>query len=221
MEDLERRAASSSAPPEQSHSELADSSAPADDSDQSQRSSKRCRSESSDCGQLDCRLSPELIPDHPLFDATYNRSLSTTPRPTFSYTYPPYDLNSSLVYSQSSYQDMPAYNTGCATNYAYQPTSSNSMPTMLPTPTLERENMLSDEDFLSPFSMTYASMAGINVFARHGNLDYNAQVNSTAFLDPSMMYSSQQSPNSNGYKMFLEAPVSVSQTLFRDSLPKT
>jgi len=59
-----------------------------------------------------------------------------------------------------------------------------TLPPMLPSNGFKRESVFGDDDLLSPFGMTYASMAGIEVPTTQAYSDASAHVNPTDFFYP-------------------------------------
>lgn len=191
---MERRAGSSSASPEQSHSELA--TPPPRDSNQKSQGMTRQTSKSSTSHDLQTG-SPEILPldDHSsLYDTPAVRHLSMNSAPSFTFsTYPP--TTSYLHFEQQLQQS--AYD-GSSTYYSAYPypadhlasTLPPTLPSMLPSTYAKQEALFGDEDLLSPFSMNYASLAGLEMPSHQAYSGANSHVNPTAFLSRS--YSSPQ-----------------------------
>ncbi|KAJ9654335.1 hypothetical protein H2201_009020 [Coniosporium apollinis] len=160
LEDLERRAASSSASPEQRPAELDRSPSQPHDArelsaeapetpDQGRRTPERCYSQY--CGVND---------DRSTFAPQYSRQMSLSP-PLFSYatypaanatTYPPFPYRStyqSLPVTTPEYSPYPSYLPVVSSDY------SADFPAM--TPALKPGKYVGEE--MSPFSMSYANMA--------------------------------------------------------------
>ncbi|RMZ87865.1 hypothetical protein DV736_g4904, partial [Chaetothyriales sp. CBS 134916] len=184
LEDLERRAGSSSASPEQQHSELTTSS---NNSKPRQTSTQASRSiESQEVQQL----SPELLAldDRTLFDSS--RSLSSPSRTGFIYsTYPPTLTHLQHEYQQTSYQsDQQDYFYAYQHPIDYSQSLPPTLPTMLPsTYAGKQESLLGDEDIMNPFSMNYASLAGFEVPTNqsYDGPGSHSHVNPTNFLSRS------------------------------------
>src|SRR5271154_5620694 len=86
LEDLERRAASSSASPEQSHQELA--SNVSDEGERRQTPPQSRRSSKNRAQRIERRASPEPLSNDDrasLFSQQITRQLSASPPPSFSY----------------------------------------------------------------------------------------------------------------------------------------
>jgi hypothetical protein len=193
LEDLERRAGSSSASPEQQHSELASTS-----SKDSRHSQSMVRSSSKHSVSQDSHhLSPEILPldEHSsLFDSS--RPLPVSSPPALSYAaYPP-----TTSYLDNEYHHSPSYHTAHQ-NYYYEyqyPTDYSSslpptLPTMLPSNyATKQEPILGEDDLMNPFSMNYASLAGLDVPASqtYGSPGSHSHVNPTNFF-----FRSQSSPH--------------------------
>lgn len=185
LEDLERRAGSSSASPEQAHSELA-TSTPVKESKQPQ-SMARQTSRSSNSQEAQ-RASPEILPldDHSsMFDTPRARHLSMNSPPTFAFSsYPP--TTSYLQYEhqqQSIYDSTPSYYPSY--QYPVEVTSSSlppTLPAMLPSAYGKQDQLFADDDVLNPFSMNYASLAGLEMPSNHAYTGANSHVNPTAFF---------------------------------------
>ncbi|KAL6244974.1 hypothetical protein RBB50_007749 [Rhinocladiella similis] len=167
LEDLERRAGSSSASPEQSHSELATASPPKDSKQSQTMARQTSRSSTSHETQ---RASPEIVAldDHStLFDTPASRQLSVTSPPAFTFsTYPP--TTAYLQYEQQ--QQQPLYDPPASfySNYQYNLDVSSSglpptLPSMLSSSYVKQEQLFGDDDLLSPFSLNYASLAGLEM----------------------------------------------------------
>ncbi|KIW22056.1 uncharacterized protein PV07_12548 [Cladophialophora immunda] len=160
LEDLERRAGSSSASPEQQHSELA--TTPAKETSQKQTQSMARQPSRSKHRQ---RFLP--LDDHSsLFDAPAGRRLSIHSQPAFTFSsYPP-----TTAYLHYEHQQHPAYDntTSHYSSYRYpvEVTSSSlppTLPTMVSSAYGKQDRLFGDDDMLSPFSMNYASLAGLQM----------------------------------------------------------
>lgn len=189
LEDLERRAGSSSASPEQSHSELA--TPPPRESTQIKSQSMARQSSRSSVSQDLQRGSPELLPldDHSsLFDTPAARHLSMNSTPAFTFSsYPP--TTAYLQYEQQhpvTYDSHPSYYS----TYSYPAdlapsTLPPTLPTMLPSTYGKQEHLFADDDLMSPFSMNYASLAGLEMPSNQTYSGANSHVNPTAFFSRS------------------------------------
>ena len=183
LEDLERRAASSSASPEQSHQELVT----VDDQDQETKRARLSR-QSSSATQIKRCLSPEpslddfpLLNDEPKFMFQEQSPYSSSSASAFAYsTYPPadtmyygaYSQPSSLPMSQAPYFDN-MYATSLHSTLPIMPSSRHNV---------KQEALFPEDDLLSPFSMTYASLTGIDVNHSQAYSDASAHVNAPYFF---------------------------------------
>ncbi|KAF2145640.1 uncharacterized protein K452DRAFT_264843 [Aplosporella prunicola CBS 121167] len=164
LEDLERRAASNSASPEQRPAEL-------------DRSHAQPREEASSDAVEPAdysRRTPEVPQsqyahghdDRSLFSHQYTRQLSTSPPPFAYSTYPAPDMTYSS-YSQSPYHAIPITTAEPQVFTPYLPPISSAYPGTLPSiGQATKQEFYSDEE-ISPFSMNYASMAGIDIPVSH------------------------------------------------------
>ena len=168
LEDLEKRAGSSSASPEQRHEELAvpEATPPA----QAPKASSSRQRSTSNCMARD--RTPEVLSqqyvlpsdDRSMFSQQFTRQLSTSP-PPFSYAslpasesinYASYPPATGYCGMQSTGLDMPLYPQ-------YLPSIQQPYATGIATPQIKQEFYGDDE--MSPFSMSYASMAGVDISA--------------------------------------------------------
>lgn len=181
LEELERRAASSSASPEQKHEELDRSGLPPRDQASRHGSTK----DSLDIPRKQHAQSPEFLssqyhtpPEDGMFSQQFTRQLSTSPPPFNYQSYPSADLVSMSTYAPSNAcyalstppADFPTYGS-------YLSPAMQHYGSYLPTMPIKQEYYGDDE--ISPFSMSYASMAGMDI-ANHTNpyQDHMAQVSS-------------------------------------------
>ncbi|KIW10413.1 hypothetical protein PV08_11376 [Exophiala spinifera] len=193
LEDLERRAGSSSASPEQSHSELATTSPPKDSKQSQTMARQTSRSSTSHETQ---RASPEIVAlddNSALFDTPASRHLSVSSPPAFTFSsYPP-----TTAYLQYE-QQQPLYDTSSNyySNYQYSlDVSSNlppTLPAMLPS-SYSKQEQLFEDDFLSPFSMNYASLAGLEMPSHQAFP--GATSHTPPLTDPYSIESTHNSPN--------------------------
>ncbi|KAL1965134.1 hypothetical protein VTN77DRAFT_6047 [Rasamsonia byssochlamydoides] len=181
LEDLERRAASSSASPEQSPAEpdRTKMELPAKTQSRSSRS-KQATPSSWSIAQSGVLASDVYTPSPDergaMFSHQSRRQLSASPPPLF---YPSYSYHDS--YGHQTYPSPPPPPPQHPGYHSLPPVPAQygdlSMPTQyidtLPSPlhplpsspATKRANAFSDEDILNPFSMSYASMAGIDLTA--------------------------------------------------------
>lgn len=138
------------------------------------------------------RASPEILPldDHSsLFDAPAARHLSIHSQPAFSFsTYPP--TTAYLQYEQqqqTTYDSAPSYYSSYP--YPVDVTSSSlppTLPAMMSSAYGKQDHLFGDDDLLSPFSMNYASLAGLEMPTNQAYTGANSHVNApTAFFSRS------------------------------------
>jgi hypothetical protein len=184
LEDLERRAASSSASPEQSPAEpdQPKMELPAKSQSRSSRSSKQQATASNWSSPQAGVASNEIYhPDQDeratMFSHQSTRQLSASPPPPLFY-HPSYSYQDSYGHQaypsppappqhhQSGYHTLPPVQYGelsVPTQYLDSlPSPLHPLPAST-NPATKRVNAYGDEDILSPFSMSYASMAGIDL----------------------------------------------------------
>jgi hypothetical protein len=181
LEDLERRAASSSASPEQRPAELNRTTT----SPRQDFPSPASTADSSD-GHDYSRRTPEIQGHYPphheergMFSHQYTRQLSTSP-PPFSYsTYPAPDQAAYVPYASAPapYHSVPATTSQEVPMYSpYSlPPISAAYPNTLPSLVHVKSEYYPEEE-ISPFSMSYATMAGIEIPAPHGYPESDAHV---------------------------------------------
>ncbi|EXJ85284.1 hypothetical protein A1O3_05959 [Capronia epimyces CBS 606.96] len=191
MEDLERRAVSSSASPEQAHAELA-STTTRDDSSKRPENMGRQASRSGSANSYEGQIaSPEIYPlddQTSLFEtpATTHASLSSPPGFSFS-TYPP--TTAYLQYEQqqaTSYESSPSYYPNSYYPVDVTPSGLPPMlPAMLPSTYGKQDHFFGDDDFLSPFSMNYATLAGLEMPSNQAFTGATSHVHPTSFFSRS------------------------------------
>lgn len=170
LEDLERRAASSSASPEQRPAELDRSSSQPREEFSSSSSTESV--DHQEYGRRTPEIQNQYLPHHEergMFSHQYTRQLSTSP-PPFSYsTYPAPDTAAYAPYAQhAAYHTLPTTTTPDMPMYTpYLPPLSSAYPTTLPSLVHPMKGDFYAEDEISPFSMSYATMAGIDIPAPH------------------------------------------------------
>ncbi|GMG14637.1 unnamed protein product [Aspergillus oryzae] len=170
LEDLEKRAASASESPERSNerTEAPKSSHPAKPRARNSRASKSN-------GDATRRATAERTPAYDgyaaqddrgaMFSHQCTRQLSASPPPVYSY--PSYSHLE--PYGQSPYGHPHPYHSIPSTySDMYNGEYGGSVPSILPvtmttTGPVKRPHVYADEDIVSPFSMSYASMAGIDL----------------------------------------------------------
>ncbi|KAE8385017.1 hypothetical protein BDV23DRAFT_26175 [Aspergillus alliaceus] len=173
LEDLEKRAASASESPERSNeneiTEAPKTAHPAKSRAKNPRTSKP----NSDAAR---RTATERVPTYEgyaaqedrvtMFSQQCTRQLTASPPPVYSYT----SYSQLEPYGQSAYgQPHPYHSIPNAYNdMSFQGEYGTSVPSILPvtmttTGPVKRPHAYADEEIISPFSMSYASMAGIDL----------------------------------------------------------
>jgi hypothetical protein len=165
LEDLEKRAGSSSASPEQKHEELPDLESNCSNR-VSHSTSQRLRSSSNQMRQN--RGSETFNPHHSvpaddksMFSQQFTRQLSTSPPPHSYASIPTTDGIAYSTYPQSAmYCGMPASGMDVPLFPQYLQ-SIHQYGSNMSSQSIKQEYYGDDE--MSPFSMSYASMAGVDV----------------------------------------------------------
>jgi len=176
LEDLERRAASNSASPEQKPAELVRTSPQRKNDLPAPETTLESTDYSSFSNQTSQPAPSQYLStydDRSMFSHQYTRQLSTSPPPFTYSTYP----SDPLAYGSYS-QEMP-YSTLSSTVSdlplfpPYLPPLSSSIPTTLSTMefSVKQEPFLDAE--INPFNMNYASMAGIDISAAQSYTESN------------------------------------------------
>ncbi|KAE8146244.1 hypothetical protein BDV25DRAFT_162874 [Aspergillus avenaceus] len=172
LEDLEKRAASASESPERTHEKIEPpkTAHTAKSRSRNPRISKSNSDSSSRTGTERATAYDGYAAQddrQAMFAHQCTRQLSASPPPVFSYpSYPHLD-----PYGQSTYGQQPSYH---ALHHSYndmtlQGEYGTSIPSILPVtmsttgPIKRPPHVYADEDIISPFSMSYASMAGIEL----------------------------------------------------------
>ena len=155
-----------------------------DDQDQEMKRARLSR-QSSSATQIKRCLSPEpslddfpLLNDEPrfMFGQQEQSHYSTSSSPAFAYsTYPPADSMYYGAYSmsQAPYFDNNMYATSLHSTLPIMPSSRQNV---------KQEALFPEDDLLSPFSMTYASLTGIDVNHSQAYSDASAHVNAPYFF---------------------------------------
>lgn len=158
LEDLERRAASSSASPEQKPAEL-----------QLPQRSPRQGFPSPPSSDSSYTTPPA---EDRMFSHQYTRQLSTSPPPfsvaSYSSAYPaPETVAYAIPYSNPPYQSISTTLPTDMPNYAYLPPLSSTYPTTLPSlvPSVKSEYYADDD--LGPFGVGYAAIGGMEMPPSH------------------------------------------------------
>jgi hypothetical protein len=169
LEDLERRAASSSASPEQKPAEL-----------QPPQRSPRQEFPSPSSSESSYTTPPA---EDRMFSQSSYRQLSTSPPPAFSVApYSTYPAPDAVAYTMpytttSPYHSIPTTLTPEMPNYAYLPPPlSASYPTTLPSLVPSMKTEYYGEEDLSPFVGGYAAIGGIEIPPPHAYADSTAHV---------------------------------------------
>ncbi len=205
LEDLERRAGSSSASPEQHHEELPETeSIPS-----SHSSTVGARRQTVSGSQVRRERTPDVLPqqyilpssdDRSMFSQQYTRQLSTSP-PPFSYgsfsntdssNYSHHSSNAQYCGMTGSGMDMPLY------PQYYQPMQQSYQPVVpsMTSPPVKQEYYNDDE--MNPFSMSYASIAGVDVSSAQSYQDLAAYVSTRPHLPRSYSNPHSQWPTNSG-----------------------
>ncbi|KAF6234391.1 hypothetical protein HO173_007424 [Letharia columbiana] len=215
LEDLERRAGSSSASPEQSHAELAPMIQESHTHRRNEEGVKRKPSKQDSAASKGRRRSPEPLltpystpktgrssksPYH------YHRELSISPPPSYNYSY---SLPEPVI--QAPYPQHSPFNTLPAPypDYSGQPQYLPPLPTTLPSMVPyelgpSKHNGFLDEDILSQYETGYAPFAGIDLPMQQSYQDSNAHTPPLSHSH-SFEYSRDGSPS----MIFPGTPVSI------------
>ena len=162
LEDLERRAGSTSPPPEQQTSQMHPRALKSEDNVRKKRTSRH-------------GLSPPGIPSRPapngvsafahrddsssMFARQHTRQLSTSPPPAFTYSFPPSDPPS----APAQYSQQPPFTAHPYPEYSHQtyylPPLSSSRPNLGPPDATapRQESNFPEDDLTGHFHMTYSS----------------------------------------------------------------
>ncbi|KAL8795244.1 MAG: hypothetical protein Q9195_002255 [Heterodermia aff. obscurata] len=170
LEDLERRAGSSSASPEQAHAELPSPNPSQTKPDGVKR--QKSRNATTARGR---RSSPEpgffqrtkIEDDQPgMFHNQYSRDLSTSPPPSYPFSYSLAKPTVHAPYSQhGSFQPLPAPAPDYTGQSLYLPPLPTTLPSMSPYDLgpMKSENPFEDEGMLGQYGMGYSPLAGMDV----------------------------------------------------------
>ncbi|KAI9819855.1 MAG: hypothetical protein M1827_006424 [Pycnora praestabilis] len=182
LEDLERRAASASASPPQMHPQISRQNS--ENSDDSHSSTGSMMDDGLDD---DRHISPELLSNHYLpslddrnsaFSNQFSRSMSTSPPP---FAYSPYQGTEPTLYSpypqHTPHHSIPITSAEIPMHAHYLPPLPTTLPSMSTYSTpMKNENIYAEEELMSPFSISYASMAGIDIPPSHSYPESNINV---------------------------------------------
>jgi hypothetical protein len=164
LEDLERRAGSSSASPEQKHEELAQPE-PVSSNHSAHASISRPRSTSNQAHRArtpDVVNQHYVLPSSEMFSQQYTRQMSTSP-PPFTYA----GLPSTTAMSYGSYSQPATYcslPTTTADMHMY-PQYVPAMDQNYISPPIKSEQGFYFDDDTSPFAASYAAISGVDVSA--------------------------------------------------------
>ncbi|MCJ1304979.1 hypothetical protein MMC08_007792 [Hypocenomyce scalaris] len=177
LEDLERRAGSSSASPEQSHSELVPQYQDREQ-DRDYQSKQRSRD------QRESPVSPSTqyhSERSTMFSRQHTRQMSASPPPALTYSsYPPPEPFVHAPYPQHApTYSLPALFPDLPGQSLYLPPLPVTLPSLSPYETCSSKNdpFFTDEDMVGSFSMSYGSMGGMSHAATQSYQDSDAHVN--------------------------------------------
>ena len=194
LEDLERRAGSSSASPEQQHAELATVNQIRPREDEAARK-RRMKAQQQQHQQQQTSASGPMrnSSNHStpsssaredassMFSRQYTRQLSASPPPAFTYSsYPmPEPPPIHAPYPQHApFHSLPAPYTDYQNQSLYLPPLPVTLPSMASYESpIKAETQFSEDDMISHFNMSYASMGGMEVPTTQSYADSNAYVN--------------------------------------------
>ncbi|KAL3456793.1 hypothetical protein BJX64DRAFT_269961 [Aspergillus heterothallicus] len=214
LEDLEKRAASASESPERS---LEKPEPPVKSSIKSRAKHARASKSTSDAHSpaLTDRASYDSYSTQEdrgsMFSYQSTRQLSTSPPPILSY--PSY---SSLdPYGHPSYTHPPQYHSisGAYNDLSYHSEYNSSIPPLISMhgagPTIKKYSSYGDDDIISPFNMSYASMAGIDLSPPQHHHQHHHSSESSNFPMPalSQSYSDDHSSPSTPAEPSLACPL--------------
>ena len=175
LEDLERRAGSSSASPEQSHAELAPIVESKHIKQENGVKRQKSKQESSARSR---RRSPEPLYSPMKYDrseVSYSRDLSISPPPSYSY---PYSLPEPVVHTpypqHAPFNTLPAPYPSYSGQPQYLPTTLPSMSQYELGPS--KSNGYIEEDILGPYDTSYAPFGSIDLPMQQSYADSNAHV---------------------------------------------
>lgn len=185
LEDLERRAGSSSASPEQSHTELVTPVQPrrkAEDGVKRQKSKNEKTQHHQYVSQKRPSASYPTTKDDrsSLFNRQYSREVSASPPPSANYSYPlpepvihtPYPQHAPLYTRPPPFPDFPG-------QQLYLPPLPVTLPSMssYELGPAKNECLFDDEDMLNPSYMGYSPLASMDIPTAQSYQDSNVHVN--------------------------------------------
>ena len=184
LEDLERRAGSSSASPEQSHAELVTQNPPRV---KTEAGVKRQKSRNGPNGQVR-HTSPEA-PTTPYsfvkdgrsgtFARQFSRDVSASPPPSFGYSYPlPEPIIHAPYPQHAPFHSLPAPFPELQGQPLYLPPLPVTLPSMTSYEpgTVKGENLFDDDDMLGQFNIGYSPLTGMDIPAPQSYPDSNIHV---------------------------------------------
>jgi len=191
LEDLERRAGSSSASPPEVHAQLKQPTK------KHQTNNYKAPATLTSSNASRPKLSPRVLsrnqytpPMHndedPLFSTDFDRDGSHTP-PLFAYhSYPPPEESIYPPYpTTQSYRPAATLLPTTSSFSEYLTPAPMSLPSMMHfNEALKRDSLSGNDDSLNPFSMSYAAMAGIDIQASQTFGDSNPHVSSLRSTRP-------------------------------------
>ena len=185
LEDLERRAVSSSVSPEQPHAEILPSQPR--QAEQEAAMKRRRKSEAptprmsrSPNFQV---MQPQSLREDPtgMFSRQYTRQLSASPPPAFSYSYSLPDIPSQAPYPQHApFHSLPAPYSDYANPSVYLPPLP-SMSAYDAPPSKANNPFTTEDEMMSHFNMNY----GVEMPSTQSYSDPNAYVNHPEYILPS------------------------------------
>ncbi|MCJ1287787.1 hypothetical protein MMC26_007139 [Xylographa opegraphella] len=192
LEDLERRAGSSSASPEQEHAELAkvNQTRPREDAATRTRKMKAQQQQQQQPSASGAIRHPSnhSMPsgsarEDPsgMFSRQYTRQLSASPPPTFTYSYPmPEPPPIHAPYPQHApFHSLPAPYADYQNQSLYLPPLPVTLPSVssYDNSPIKSESQFTEDDMTSHFNMSYSPMGGMEVPTTQSYADSNAYVN--------------------------------------------
>ena len=186
LEDLERRAGSSSASPEQSHALLVpQAQSRPREADPAKKKKSKVEGTVPDLNRSPnvrySQASSTRDDQSGMFSRQYTRQLSASPPPAFTYSYPmpepppihaPYPQHAPFHSLPAPYPDYPGQSF-------YLPPLPVTLPSMpsYDNITSKNDGVFAEDDMLSQFNMSYSSMAGIEAPTTQSYSDSTAYVN--------------------------------------------
>ncbi|MCJ1372334.1 hypothetical protein MMC20_003558 [Loxospora ochrophaea] len=189
LEDLERRAGSSSVSPEQSHAEIVSGHQPHHKEEETTRK-RRSKAEASapsrqaSSASTPTQKSSARDDQSGMFSRQYTRQLSASPPPAFTYSYPPLpEPPAHGSYPQHApFHGLPARYPDYQSQSLYLP----PLPVTLPSMSYESgpgkaESPFEDDEMLNQFNLNYSSLSGIEIPSMQSYADSNAYVNNPEY----------------------------------------